>query len=126
MITHTESMVLPFVLFNSVDWSVACYLTFCLILQILILLDVTPDQSMLDEGLAREVINRIQKLRKKVRLLTNTYSSNTVCVYLIYCLLFHHLYTHGYIDLVCVMYDSQHCSKSMFCIFIPGQVIAIR
>uniref|UniRef100_H2Z863 Isoleucine--tRNA ligase, cytoplasmic n=1 Tax=Ciona savignyi TaxID=51511 RepID=H2Z863_CIOSA len=33
---------------------------------VLILLDVTPDQSMLDEGVAREVINRIQKLRKKV------------------------------------------------------------
>ena len=36
---------------------------------ILILLDVTPDQSMLDEGLAREVINRIQKLRKKAKLM---------------------------------------------------------
>jgi len=34
--------------------------------QILILLDVTPDQSMLDEGIAREIMNRIQKLRKKV------------------------------------------------------------
>uniref|UniRef100_A0A8C6U3S5 Isoleucine--tRNA ligase, cytoplasmic n=1 Tax=Neogobius melanostomus TaxID=47308 RepID=A0A8C6U3S5_9GOBI len=34
--------------------------------QVLVLLDVTPDQSMLDEGVAREVINRIQKLRKKV------------------------------------------------------------
>ncbi|XP_059572023.1 isoleucine--tRNA ligase, cytoplasmic isoform X1 [Alligator mississippiensis] len=33
--------------------------------QILVLLDVTPDQSMVDEGVAREVINRIQKLRKK-------------------------------------------------------------
>lgn len=30
------------------------------------LLDVSPDDSMVDEGLAREVINRIQKLRKKV------------------------------------------------------------
>ena len=30
------------------------------------LLDVSPDQSMMDEGVAREVINRIQKLRKKV------------------------------------------------------------
>lgn len=30
------------------------------------LLDVSPDQSMVDEGVAREVINRIQKLRKKV------------------------------------------------------------
>jgi len=35
---------------------------------ILILLDCTPDQSMLDEGVAREVINRIQKLRKKAGL----------------------------------------------------------
>ncbi|EDO27984.1 predicted protein [Nematostella vectensis] len=30
--------------------------------EILILLDVTPDQKMLDEGLAREFVNRIQKL----------------------------------------------------------------
>ncbi|KAK2490100.1 hypothetical protein MC885_000506 [Smutsia gigantea] len=36
--------------------------------QALVLLDVTPDQSMVDEGMAREVINRIQKLRKKVSL----------------------------------------------------------
>ena len=40
----------------------------CLLLQVLVLLDVTPDQSMVDEGMAREVINRIQKLRKKVSL----------------------------------------------------------
>uniref|UniRef100_A0AAQ4R8L5 Isoleucine--tRNA ligase, cytoplasmic n=1 Tax=Gasterosteus aculeatus aculeatus TaxID=481459 RepID=A0AAQ4R8L5_GASAC len=33
--------------------------------QVLVLLDVSPDQSMMDEGVAREVINRIQKLRKK-------------------------------------------------------------
>ncbi|XP_034022071.1 isoleucine--tRNA ligase, cytoplasmic [Thalassophryne amazonica] len=36
--------------------------------QVLMLLDVSPDQSMVDEGVAREVINRIQKLRKKGRL----------------------------------------------------------
>ncbi|XP_011852262.1 PREDICTED: isoleucine--tRNA ligase, cytoplasmic [Mandrillus leucophaeus] len=36
--------------------------------QALVLLDVTPDQSMVDEGMAREVINRIQKLRKKCSL----------------------------------------------------------
>ncbi|XP_070558772.1 isoleucine--tRNA ligase, cytoplasmic-like [Ptychodera flava] len=35
---------------------------------VLVLIDVTPDQSMLDEGVAREVINRIQKLRKKGKL----------------------------------------------------------
>ncbi|XP_057887806.1 isoleucine--tRNA ligase, cytoplasmic [Melospiza georgiana] len=37
--------------------------------QVLVLLDVTPDQSMVDEGVAREVINRIQKLRKKRNLM---------------------------------------------------------
>ncbi|XP_061719553.1 isoleucine--tRNA ligase, cytoplasmic [Cydia pomonella] len=35
---------------------------------VLILLNVTPDQDMLDEGFAREVINRVQKLRKKAHL----------------------------------------------------------
>lgn len=35
-------------------------------IQVLILLDTTPDQSLLAEGVAREVVNRIQKLRKKV------------------------------------------------------------
>ncbi|XP_077985706.1 isoleucine--tRNA ligase, cytoplasmic-like isoform X2 [Glandiceps talaboti] len=35
---------------------------------ILVLMDVTPDQSMVDEGVAREVVNRIQKLRKKAKL----------------------------------------------------------
>lgn len=32
----------------------------------LVLLDITPSQDMIDEGIAREVINKIQKLRKKV------------------------------------------------------------
>nr|XP_023019169.1 isoleucine--tRNA ligase, cytoplasmic [Leptinotarsa decemlineata] len=35
---------------------------------VLILLDVTPDSSMQDEGIAREIINRVQKLRKKAHL----------------------------------------------------------
>ncbi|CAD6220355.1 GSCOCG00005016001-RA-CDS [Cotesia congregata] len=35
---------------------------------ILILLDITPDESMQNEGIAREVINRVQKLRKKAQL----------------------------------------------------------
>ncbi|KAL5256444.1 hypothetical protein ACHWQZ_G011623 [Mnemiopsis leidyi] len=35
---------------------------------VLVLLDCTLDQEMFDEGLAREVINRIQKLRKKAKL----------------------------------------------------------
>lgn len=34
--------------------------------ELLVLLDVTPSRDMLDEGVAREVINKIQKLRKKV------------------------------------------------------------
>ncbi|KFM74142.1 Isoleucine--tRNA ligase, cytoplasmic, partial [Stegodyphus mimosarum] len=36
--------------------------------EVLVLLDITPDQEMVDEGVAREVINRIQKLRKKAHL----------------------------------------------------------
>ena len=32
---------------------------------VLVILDVSPDQSMIDEGVAREVVNRMQKLRKK-------------------------------------------------------------
>jgi len=36
--------------------------------EVVILLDTTPDQSMLDEGIAREIVNRIQKLRKKAKL----------------------------------------------------------
>ncbi|KAI4466789.1 soleucyl-trna synthetase [Holotrichia oblita] len=35
---------------------------------VLVLLDCTPDSSMQDEGTAREIINRIQKLRKKAHL----------------------------------------------------------
>ena len=35
---------------------------------VLILLDVTPDEMMQNEGLAREIINRVQKLRKKAQL----------------------------------------------------------
>ena len=35
--------------------------------ELLVLLDVTPSQEMVDEGVAREVVNKIQKLRKKVK-----------------------------------------------------------
>jgi isoleucyl-tRNA synthetase len=35
---------------------------------VLVLLDTTPDQEMLDEGVAREVVNRVQKLRKSAGL----------------------------------------------------------
>jgi len=35
---------------------------------ILVMLDTTPDKEMLEEGLAREVINRVQKLRKSAGL----------------------------------------------------------
>ncbi|ENN76881.1 isoleucine--tRNA ligase, cytoplasmic [Dendroctonus ponderosae] len=34
----------------------------------LILMDISPDSSMQNEGIAREIINRIQKLRKKAHL----------------------------------------------------------
>ena len=44
----------------------------------MVLVDVTPSQDMLDEGVAREVINKIQKLRKKVK--------EVVCVY--FCILY--------------------------------------
>uniref|UniRef100_A0AAY4CF91 Isoleucine--tRNA ligase, cytoplasmic n=1 Tax=Denticeps clupeoides TaxID=299321 RepID=A0AAY4CF91_9TELE len=55
--------------------------------QVLVLLDITPDQSMIDEGVAREVINRIQKLRKKGHLvpsdeITVYYSSRPAGDYL--------------------------------------------
>ncbi|KAI7795335.1 isoleucine--tRNA ligase, cytoplasmic [Triplophysa rosa] len=55
--------------------------------QVLVLLDITPDQSMVDEGVAREVINRIQKLRKKGHLvpsdeITVYYSSEPAGEYL--------------------------------------------
>lgn len=36
--------------------------------EVVTLLDTTPDQSMLDEGIAREIVNRIQRLRKKAKL----------------------------------------------------------
>lgn len=35
---------------------------------VVVLLNVTPDSSMQDEGTAREIINRVQKLRKKAHL----------------------------------------------------------
>ncbi|KAI5733383.1 hypothetical protein M8J76_011262 [Diaphorina citri] len=44
---------------------------------VLVLLDVTPDQGMQDEGVAREIVNRVQKLRKKAHLVP----SDAVTVY---------------------------------------------
>ena len=35
---------------------------------VLLLLDCSTDQELMDEGLAREVVNRVQKLRKKAKL----------------------------------------------------------
>jgi isoleucyl-tRNA synthetase len=35
---------------------------------ILVMLDTTPDQTMVEEGVAREVVNRVQKLRKSAGL----------------------------------------------------------
>ncbi|KAF2903728.1 hypothetical protein ILUMI_02436 [Ignelater luminosus] len=45
--------------------------------EILVLLDTNPDKSMLEEGAAREIINRIQKLRKQAHLVP----SDKICVY---------------------------------------------
>ncbi|GFQ88815.1 isoleucine--tRNA ligase, cytoplasmic [Trichonephila clavata] len=45
--------------------------------EVLVLLDVTRDQDMVDEGNAREIINRIQKLRKKAHLVP----SDAICVF---------------------------------------------
>lgn len=44
---------------------------------VLILLDITPDSSMQDEGMAREIINRVQKLRKKAHLVP----TDQICVF---------------------------------------------
>ncbi|XP_054164072.1 isoleucine--tRNA ligase, cytoplasmic-like [Oppia nitens] len=44
---------------------------------ILVLLNVKPDSCMMDEGISREIINRIQKLRKKAQLVP----SDDVTVY---------------------------------------------
>ncbi|KAM7358022.1 isoleucyl-tRNA synthetase isoform 1-T2 [Cochliomyia hominivorax] len=37
--------------------------------EILVLMDMTPNEELLEEGLAREVINRVQKLKKKAQLI---------------------------------------------------------
>ena len=44
----------------------------------MVLLDVTPSAEMMEEGIAREVISKIQKLRKKV-LTTCTYMYMFMC-----------------------------------------------
>lgn len=36
---------------------------------VLVLLNVKPDQELMDEGVAREIINRVQKLKKKAKLI---------------------------------------------------------
>ena len=35
---------------------------------VIVLLDITPDQEMLDEGVLRDIVNRIQRLRKEFKL----------------------------------------------------------
>ena len=40
----------------------------------LVLLNITPSDEMKQEGIAREVVNKIQKLRKKVK-----YSQVAIC-----------------------------------------------
>lgn len=37
--------------------------------EVLVLMDMTPNAELLEEGLAREVINRVQKLKKKAQLI---------------------------------------------------------
>ena len=37
--------------------------------EVLVLMDMTPNEELMEEGLAREVINRIQKLKKKAQLI---------------------------------------------------------
>ena len=44
----------------------ASHITASWLLQMLVLLNCTPSDEMKQEGLAREVVNKIQKLRKKV------------------------------------------------------------
>lgn len=36
--------------------------------EVLVLLDMTPNEELLEEGLAREVINRVQKLKRRLNL----------------------------------------------------------
>jgi len=38
--------------------------------ELLVVLDVTPDLSLIEEGMARELVNRVQKLRKEAGLLS--------------------------------------------------------
>lgn len=37
--------------------------------EVLVLMDMTPNEELLEEGLAREIINRVQKLKKKAQLI---------------------------------------------------------
>jgi len=37
--------------------------------ELLVLMDMTPNEELLEEGLAREIINRVQKLKKKAQLI---------------------------------------------------------
>lgn len=50
---------------TAVVFSCPCY---CSVFQMLVLLDVRPSASLQEKGLVREVINRVQKLRKKAKL----------------------------------------------------------
>ena len=72
---HSDGEVSRTFLFltKSTVWSLQCHSLFRI--QVLILLDTTPDEAMLSEGVAREVVNRIQKLRKKVKA-TSSHSLN--------------------------------------------------
>lgn len=57
------------------------------------LIDVSPDQSMLDEGVAREVMNHIQKLRKGVsRAVEDLVQINIHGDFQVKILVLHHVY----------------------------------
>jgi len=87
--------------------------------QILVLLDVNPEESMLDEGLAREVVNRIQKLRKKVVAFT--------CH--IFCWCFDNLLSAVCLDSWCSLITTDtvyllHFFRSCFCVGDPFPLLS--
>ena len=51
---------------GKVDMNILEYSVDACTQQMLVLLNITPSDEMKQEGIAREVVNKIQKLRKKV------------------------------------------------------------
>lgn len=50
------------VFFNKIIFSVYCFS------KVIVLLDVSPDEEMVKEGVLRDILNRIQRLRKEFKL----------------------------------------------------------